>query len=522
MRVRSAPPGLGRPADRASASRTSSEERDGRIVNITSSTVREPIDNLALSNVVRPGVVGWAKSLARELGPKGITVNCIAPGRIDTERIREVYPDGPSAEDLASIPLGGSATTREMGDVVAFLCSEKASYVSGTVVLVDGALTRASSRLKRFSVIGHVARGRRARHGATPSGGCPRTTSSSSPTRPSRSSRGSTCRAAERRAGATSTTSTSSSAGSGRLERSSRSPPPRSDARARAVDRADRNDGQGASAPERGRHEAVPADRVGRRAPGTRLPRRGDTPQASWSRACRPMFPRQSSSSRDDSSSPSTACKSGTPPQLRRAIGRKRAGRRVRLTSAARQGEDVTVRTVANTADNSHARSSASSSTRTPRSELPIDVHIDLGKVGGPSAGLPFALEIARQLGRDVTHGCRVAATGELGLDGSVLPIGGIKQKTIGARRAHVDFFRGPGRPERPQGARRTRTDSTIIPVTVFNRRCGSWQRMSRNAEFAGTSSSLTTGANCGEILARGGCRPSASTPECWLAERGG
>ena len=58
----------------------------GRIVTVTSSTVREPIDNLALSNTVRPGVVGWSKSLARELGPKGITVNCIAPGRIDTDR----------------------------------------------------------------------------------------------------------------------------------------------------------------------------------------------------------------------------------------------------------------------------------------------------------------------------------------------------------------------------------------------------------------------------------------------------
>jgi 3-oxoacyl-[acyl-carrier protein] reductase len=114
----------------------------GRIVNVTSSTVREPIDNLALSNSVRPGVVGWAKSLARELGPEGITVNCLAPGRIDTDRIREVYPDGPSEADLATIPLRRLGTTREVGDVVAFLCSERASYVSGTVILVDGALTR--------------------------------------------------------------------------------------------------------------------------------------------------------------------------------------------------------------------------------------------------------------------------------------------------------------------------------------------------------------------------------------------
>jgi len=69
-------------------------------------------------------------------------VNCIAPGRIDTERVREVYPDGPSAADLAAIPLGRLGTTREVGDVVAFLCSQRASYLSGTVVLVDGALTR--------------------------------------------------------------------------------------------------------------------------------------------------------------------------------------------------------------------------------------------------------------------------------------------------------------------------------------------------------------------------------------------
>jgi 3-oxoacyl-[acyl-carrier protein] reductase len=114
----------------------------GRVITVTSSSVREPIDNLALSNSVRPGIAGWSKSLARELGPKGITVNCIAPGRIDTDRVREVYPDGPSAEDLATIPLRRLGTTREVGDVAAFLCSDRASYVSGVVMLVDGAFTR--------------------------------------------------------------------------------------------------------------------------------------------------------------------------------------------------------------------------------------------------------------------------------------------------------------------------------------------------------------------------------------------
>jgi 3-oxoacyl-[acyl-carrier protein] reductase len=114
----------------------------GRIVTVTSSSVREPIDGLALSNAIRPGIVGWSKTLARELGPKGITVNCVAPGRIDTDRLREVYPDGPTPEDLATIPLRRLGTAREVGDVVAFLCSDRASYVSGTVTLVDGALTR--------------------------------------------------------------------------------------------------------------------------------------------------------------------------------------------------------------------------------------------------------------------------------------------------------------------------------------------------------------------------------------------
>jgi PDZ domain-containing protein len=86
--------------------------------------------------------------------------------------------------------------------------------------------------------------------------------------------------------------------------------------------------------------------------------------------------------------------------------------------------------------------------------------------VGGPSAGLPFALEIARQLGRDVTHGCRIAATGALSLDGTVIPIGGIKQKTIGARRADVDFFLVPG--ENAAGALDNAGDLPIIPVESF------------------------------------------------------
>jgi 3-oxoacyl-[acyl-carrier protein] reductase len=115
----------------------------GRSVAIESSSVREPIDGLALSNAVRPGVIGWLKTLARELGPDGVTVNAIAPGSIDTERIREVYgDDGPSAEALARIPLRRLGDPAEIGAVAAFLASERASYVSGAVIPVDGGLTR--------------------------------------------------------------------------------------------------------------------------------------------------------------------------------------------------------------------------------------------------------------------------------------------------------------------------------------------------------------------------------------------
>jgi 3-oxoacyl-[acyl-carrier protein] reductase len=115
----------------------------GRIVFITSATVKEPTPHLALSNAMRPGLTGWAKTLARELGPERITVNCVAPGRIDTPRMTELYGDsGPPADELAQIPLGRMGSPREFGDVVCFLSSERASYVTGTTVLVDGGISR--------------------------------------------------------------------------------------------------------------------------------------------------------------------------------------------------------------------------------------------------------------------------------------------------------------------------------------------------------------------------------------------
>ena len=114
----------------------------GRIINITSSSVREPIDNLALSNSVRPGVIGWAKTLAREVGPKKITVNSIAPGRIETARLAEAFAGQPRAEDLEQIPLRRFGAPREVANVVCFLASDAAAYVTGAVIPVDGGLTR--------------------------------------------------------------------------------------------------------------------------------------------------------------------------------------------------------------------------------------------------------------------------------------------------------------------------------------------------------------------------------------------
>ena len=98
---------------------------------------------------------------------------------------------------------------------------------------------------------------------------------------------------------------------------------------------------------------------------------------------------------------------------------------------------------------------------------LPVDVSINAGDVGGPSAGLAFALDILQELGRNIVRGHRIAATGEILPDGSVGPIGGVKQKTIGARQAHVDAFLVPAG-ENAQEARRYAKGLRIIAVENF------------------------------------------------------
>ena len=156
-----------------------------------------------------------------------------------------------------------------------------------------------------------------------------------------------------------------------------------------------------------------------------------------------------------------------TPDQLRAAIGRRKPGNRVRLTL--RRGENtlrVRLRTIADPQRPTRPIVGIQVD-QAARIKLPIKIQIDLGRVGGPSAGLPFALEIARMLGRNVTHGCRVAATGELALDGSVLPVGAVKQKTIGARRTGVDVFLVPAG-ENAATARSNAGGLRVEPVETF------------------------------------------------------
>lgn len=124
------------------------KQKWGRVINITSASVKEPLDNLILSNSLRAGVVGVARTLANQLAADGITVNNVLPGDILTDRVVRVAENrakaqGKSIDEVlagfaAPIPVGRVGRPEELASVVAFLASEQAAYVNGTSILVDG------------------------------------------------------------------------------------------------------------------------------------------------------------------------------------------------------------------------------------------------------------------------------------------------------------------------------------------------------------------------------------------------
>ena len=124
----------------------------GRILAVVSSGVIQPIPNLGVSNALRAAVVGWAKTLAGEVAAAGITVNCIAPGRIATDRVAEldqgrakregIAIDEVEKQSRAVIPAGRYGEAEEFASVVAFLAGARSSYMTGGVIRVDGGMIR--------------------------------------------------------------------------------------------------------------------------------------------------------------------------------------------------------------------------------------------------------------------------------------------------------------------------------------------------------------------------------------------
>jgi 3-oxoacyl-[acyl-carrier protein] reductase len=118
----------------------------GRIVNVGSTSTREPIDGLNLSNSHRMAAVGFLKTLAREVAGDGITVNTVSTGRFATDRLIEHVGSPEAAEELArtEVPAKRLGQPEEYGDLVAFLCSNRAAYITGTVIPIDGGLLRST------------------------------------------------------------------------------------------------------------------------------------------------------------------------------------------------------------------------------------------------------------------------------------------------------------------------------------------------------------------------------------------
>jgi 3-oxoacyl-[acyl-carrier protein] reductase len=129
------------------------ERRWGRILNVTSIAVKQPVENLMLSNSLRAAVTGWARTLANEVGAVGVTVNNLLPGYTRTERVEElsiavskregITPEQAVARWEREIPLGRLGEPREFAALAAFLASERASYITGQSIAVDGGWIKA-------------------------------------------------------------------------------------------------------------------------------------------------------------------------------------------------------------------------------------------------------------------------------------------------------------------------------------------------------------------------------------------
>jgi 3-oxoacyl-[acyl-carrier protein] reductase len=119
------------------------QQRWGRIISITSMAVKQPVNNLMLSNSVRASVVGLMKTLSNEVAPYNITVNNVMPGYTETERLKELIDNNHSfASAKDEIPLGRFGKPEEFAAAVAFLASERASFITGVSLAVDGGWTK--------------------------------------------------------------------------------------------------------------------------------------------------------------------------------------------------------------------------------------------------------------------------------------------------------------------------------------------------------------------------------------------
>ena len=431
--------------------------------------MREPLQNLVLSNAVRPGVVGWLKTLAREVGPDGITVNTIAPGRIDTERLREVYGPGGAREegDLEQIPARRFGTPEEIAAVVTFLASDRARIrdrcgdpggrraqplppltmsprwlaLTGAALLVGVVLGAATLRSDDYLYIpngAHPVASKVEVEGTTdPSDGGGIFYVDVTVKRASWLER---LVPFIRPDGASLVPAHAVTApGESFKDRiaEARTEMNRSERVAAAV--ALKAAGLAVQAKPRGvLIEAVATD-----VPAARTLESGDVIVEAAGRSIL------------------------TTDALRSAVGSFDPGDEVSLRLR-RDGEllERTVRTIADPADRDRAIIGIRVS-QDARISLPIKVDIDLGDVGGPSAGLPFALEVYQELGNDVDRGYDIAATGEIELDGTVASVGGIKQKTFGVRSSGAEVFLVPAG-ENAATARRYAGSLRVIPVESF------------------------------------------------------